>query len=153
MINCGPIPTRETQPREGLVHSHATAVALAAKYLQPSLSMRRRFAYPVLFAVVAAGFTAYYPYSPGGRQALNMRAADQFIPSLLPLVRADARFANVQLDSYTAQDGSLEVHGRVEDEQACADLRRIVLDSRPPVPIAFLVQVLPPTTEVATTRP
>ena len=83
-----------------------------------------------------------------------MRAADRFIQTLLPRVRADHRFDDVRLDPYTAQDGSLEAHGSVDDEQACDDLRRMILDSRPPVPIAFLVQVLPPSATLpAATRP
>jgi len=82
-----------------------------------------------------------------------MQTAEEFIPNLLPQVRSDHRFDNVKVVPYTAQDGSLGVIGYVTDEGACADLRRIVLDSRPPVPIAFLVQVLPADVVAPATRP
>jgi hypothetical protein len=82
-----------------------------------------------------------------------MQAAEKFIPTLSPRVRGDHRFDNVKLVPYTGQDGSLGVIGDVSDERACDDLRRIVLDSRPPVPIAFLVNVIPTDLETATTRP
>jgi hypothetical protein len=103
-----------------------------------------------LFAIAVA---IYYPYSPGGHQAINMRLAEDHIPVLLPKLQADPRFADVRLESDTENGGSLRVFGTLPDEVACADLRRIVLESFPLAPIVFSVHLPWPTTDSPTTKP
>ncbi len=101
--------------------------------------MRKRL-YGFLGVVVLA-VAIYYPYSPGGHQAINMRAAADHIPILAEKLHRDPRFTDVHLETFTGQEGSLGVFGTVADEAALADLRRIVLESAPPAPIAFRVRL------------
>jgi hypothetical protein len=59
----------------------------------------------------------------------------------------------VRLESYTGSGGSLCIFGTVPDEVACADLRRIVLESFPPAPIVFRVHLPWPKTDSPMTKP
>lgn len=107
-----------------------------------------------LLAVFVVGIAIYYPYSPGGRQAMNMRVAAGFVPVLSAKIGNDPRFEDVRVGVWTGGGGSLMVGGFVDDESERADLRRIVLESFPPAPIAFMVQITPPTMMAgSTTQP
>ena len=106
---------------------------------------QRAWLYVALFAVAVA---IYYPFSPGGRQRINMRRADRHILTLRRRITADPRFADVRLLYYTGQGGSLHVSGTVATEQDAAALLSVVRESKPPVEVVFRVIV-----EHAATQP
>src|SRR5687767_6100373 len=109
------------------------------------MSTRQRvWLYLALFAIAVA---IYYPFSPGGRQRINMRRADRHIETLGPRVRADPRFAEVKLLSYTGQGGSMHVSGTVATEADAAALLSMVRESNPPVEVVFRVIVEPAATQ------
>ena len=139
--------------RSRRLYSHVgRRVALPATERHPLSLLMRKWVYGflVLFAVAVA---VYYPYSPAGRQAANMRAAETHIASLLPRVKADPRFDGVRLVPGTVGGGSLEVVGVIADEPARAALERIVAGSHSPVPVAYRLVIVPGAAEPAATRP
>jgi len=99
--------------------------------------------YVTIFAVAVA---IYYPFSAGGSQSLNMRRAERHIKALAPQVNADPRFAEVRLDSYTAQGGLLGVFGAVATDGDAEALRSLIRNSNPPVEVAFRFRVVSPAT-------
>ena len=80
-----------------------------------------------------------------------MRLAQQHIATLKPRFAADPRFAEVELDAYTGDGGSLMVSGEVATEADVDAAARIVKQSNPPCPVVFLVRVAPSTAPA--TRP
>ena len=107
----------------------------------------------LIAAVLLAATAAYYPYSPAGVQARNMRTAAAHAERLRPDLSADSRFRDVTLGAYTGGLGSLIVLGRVDSEQDLAALRQILDASSPPVEVAWAVKVYAdPVVVPATTR-
>jgi hypothetical protein len=110
---------------------------------------------PVALGLIVAT-TIYYPFSPGGRQAANMRGAEALLPPIRQTLQSDARFVNVGLGVYTGYDGSVIVRGEVASEQDLSALRQIVAARSIPYHVTWAVVVVaPPTTTsgVPQTRP
>src|SRR5439155_23363000 len=63
----------------------------------------------VLLACLVAAMVifVYYPFSPGGRQARNMRRAERLIPQVQQKIPREVRFNQIELESYTGAGGSL----------------------------------------------
>jgi hypothetical protein len=72
-----------------------------------------------------------------GQQARNIRLADEHAAKLLPTLRADTRFQNIDLHSYTGHGGSLAAIGTVATASDLHELQRLVIVSRPPVKVVF----------------
>ena len=104
-------------------------------------------------AIFAVAVAVYYPFSPAGRQATNMRRAERHIVTLRPQIRADPRFAAIRLDSFTGRGGSLGVFGTVAHEADAEALRSLFEQSGPPGEIAYRFIVVAPATRPATRLP
>ena len=104
-------------------------------------------------AIFAVAVAIYYPFSPGGSQSINMRRAERHIKTLAPQVNGDPRFAEIRLDPYTAQGGSLGVFGTVAADADAEALKSLIRQSNPPVEVAFRFRVENPATRPSATRP
>jgi hypothetical protein len=111
--------------------------------------MSRQFYIFVIVLLVATAI--YYPFSPAGRQARNMRLAQDHIQLLEPYLRNDSRFDEVHLSGFTGSGGSLMVRGRLATQADVDEVRRIVEQSNPPCPVVLYISVARATT--ATTKP
>jgi len=94
----------------------------------------------VILAVIVVGTAIYYPFSPGGRQQRNMDRAARHIPAIKAQIAGDARFADITLNPYTGNGGSLLVLGEVPSEDDVEALKAIVAKTNPPTPVAFVVR-------------
>ena len=83
-------------------------------------------------------------FGPLPRQLKNMAAANQHIQILRPMLDQDARFTNVKLHTYSAAGGSLLLAGELLSDGDLADLKQIVLASKPPVEVVYQVYIFPP---------
>ena len=99
-------------------------------------------------AAFAVFIAIYYPFSPAGRQAANMRKAEQFNVSLRPKLKADPRFGSIDLDSLTAFGGCDDVTGEAASNADIDALKAFVQQNHPPVLVVFHVGV-PPATATA----
>src|SRR5438045_6273605 len=95
----------------------------------------------VIAALLVAATAAYYPFSPGGVQARNMRKSTAHAAKIGPALAADARFRDVTLNTTTAKGGSLMVVGRVRSEQNLAVLKSQIDATAPPVVVSYFVHV------------
>jgi hypothetical protein len=105
---------------------------------------------------VALAAAVYYPYSAAGRQAANMRLAEQHIRVLAPQLSGDTRFARLKLFPHSAHGGSLGIAGAVATDSDATDLKSIVAQSNPPVQVEYAIgidarSVAPPTASRPTT--
>ena len=117
---------------------------------RPAVSTRRRvWLYVAIFAVAVV---IYYPFSPGGNQSINMRRAAQHIRTLAPQIRADPRFAQIRIGSFTGQGGSIGVFGTVARQSDAEALKDLIEQSAPPVEVAYRFVIVAPATHPAATR-
>jgi hypothetical protein len=129
-------------------------VALPATERNPLslLTPMRTRAYSLL-AVFAVAMAIYYPFSPGGRQARNIRKAEEFIAQNAAAVNADPRFKEVEFSSCTAADGSLLIDGTVSSAADASELRHNLASRLPSIVVGWHVYVAKPATTMPTTGP
>jgi hypothetical protein len=85
----------------------------------------------------------YYPFSPGGRQAANMRGAEALLPPIRQALQPDARFGSVQIGVHTSHQGSVIIRGEVASAQDLAALRQIIAARSIPYHVNWAVSVAP----------
>lgn len=85
----------------------------------------------------------WWPWSPGGRQYLNMRVAARNLGHVKAIVDADPRFAEVTVYVFTGQDGALAVGGQVKTNDDLCELMRAVGKERVPITLVWHVDVRP----------
>lgn len=87
----------------------------------------------VTFGLVLAAITAsIWYFSPAGQQGRHLREARRHIDGVLqPLVRADARFAAVELTTFTGEGGAIAVAGEVASWDDARALRDAIAATRP----------------------
>jgi hypothetical protein len=98
----------------------------------------------VLIVAVAATlliFTAWYPYTSGGRQRYNMAVAQEELPRVQAIIDADKRFKDVKVYVYTGQDGAVGLVGFVEKEADLFRLMKAVAAERLPIAVSWQVKV------------
>ena len=83
-------------------------------------------------------------FGPFPRQMENMAAAEQHIQILRPMLQQDSRFTNIALHPFTGAGGSLSVSGELLSDRDLADLKQMVVTSKPPVEVVYHVFVIPP---------
>jgi hypothetical protein len=106
--------------------------------------MSRHLKIAIVLFVAAIGTIYFcYPYTPAGRQALNMASAERHIPKVRALIGKDARFRDVWLAPYTGFGGSLTVSGYVDSTGDLTDLKRLVESTEPPVNVSYGISVGP----------
>ena len=74
------------------------------------------------------------------RQHIRMRAAREHLPTLAPLLAADAAFSKVVCSDFTGSGGSLSLRGDLADRVAFERLREIVASTHPPVTVWYSLQ-------------
>lgn len=87
------------------------------------------------------GIVIYYPHSPMGRQARNMKLTEAHIPVLQRAFADDERFRNLRLHPSTSGGGSLMVGGQVENGDDFQSLLAIVRSSGPPMPVVLQLRI------------
>lgn len=95
----------------------------------------------ILTVVVIVCLIAYYPFSPGGRQATAIRRAEKHDELLNRQLALDPRFQQVMVYTYVGENVRLEIEGEIdtwEDRQALYD---IVTHSALPVPVRWNVSL------------
>ena len=95
----------------------------------------------VLAIVLILCLIAYYPFSPGGKQARKVRKAKKHDELLNKQLLMDPRFQQVTVYTWVGESIVLEVEGEVKswaDGQTLVDL---VWDSAPPVPVRWAVSL------------
>jgi hypothetical protein len=95
----------------------------------------------LLLLVVAV--LVYWPWSPGGRQLINMRIARKHLPQVEAIVKQDSRFVQVTVGVFTGQDGAIGFFGDVMSEEALGDLMKAVAKEKLQVPVAWRITVAP----------
>ena len=110
--------------------------------------MRKRIY--ISLVVFALAVVVYYPFSPGGRQAGNLRRAGQFIAQNYAAIHSDPRFAEIDMLPLTAAGGCIDVGGSIGSQADLEQLKRCVMDRHPPVCVMWHVSVMP---APADTRP
>lgn len=105
--------------------------------------MSRGFWIVLLVAVAATLllFAAWYPYTDGGRQRLNMAVAQEELPRVQAVLDADKRFNGVKAYVYTGQDGAVGLVGTVEKDEDLFRLMKAVAAERLPVAVSWQVKV------------
>lgn len=109
--------------------------------LQVTASGARKILIIAVLGLISALLLIFF--SPRSQQDRNLSAADRQATLLLPIVHADARFRDIQINQFTANGGSLQVLGSVDNPAALSALKAIVIASKPPVKTRFTVFVLP----------
>ena len=106
-----------------------------------SPNSRRQVALVGILAVVAAASIAvWFGWIPNQRH--NLRVSDAHVDRLRPVLAADARWKDIKLGSYTggpSPGGCFWVSGRVRTAEDARTLAKIVIESKPPVPIYWRV--------------
>src|SRR3954471_2558906 len=100
-----------------------------------------RFAIGLLLVVIVVAVAVYYPRSSAGRQAANMRLAEQHARALAPQLQADPRFARVKVFAHSDRGGALGVSGAVVSVTDFSALQAIVAASAPPVPVIYAIGI------------
>lgn len=95
----------------------------------------------VAIAVILLLFSAWYPYTSGGRQRYNMAVAHDELPRIQAVLAADKRFKNVKAGVYTGQDGSMGLSGIVEKDEDLFRLMKAVAAEQLPVAVSWQVKV------------
>jgi hypothetical protein len=104
-----------------------------------------------LTAIALIAATAvYYPFSPAGRQAANMRGAEALLPPIRQALQSDPRFGGIRLGVYTGYEGSVIVRGEVASAQDLTALRQLVASRSIPYHVTWAVVVSPPSATSAT---
>lgn len=104
--------------------------------------LRRRVPLVLVIVGLLVAFAIYYPYSPAGRQARNMKLASEHIAAhIAPQLNGQARYAHVRASSSTANLGCLVMSGRVESEHDLHTLRTLVESTQPPVQVHWAVGI------------
>ena len=93
-----------------------------------------------LFLIIAVGIVALIlteQFGPGGRQRRALKAAENFRQQILPTIKAESRFANIEM--MVSTNMTLGVHGDVINPRDLEDLVRL---TKPPVDAPFRVVIL-----------
>jgi hypothetical protein len=93
---------------------------------------------PLVVAVIC-----YLPYSPGGRQWINMRIAHQHLHKVEAILAGDSRYERLQANVYTGQDGAIWIVGDVVAEEDGCALMKAVNAEKLPIAVRFDWQVTP----------
>ncbi|HEX2838544.1 MAG TPA: hypothetical protein VHN77_10495 [Phycisphaerales bacterium] len=82
--------------------------------------------------VLAAVAVSVWYFSPAGQQGRHLREARRHIDGvLLPIVQADARFAAVELTTFTGEGGAITVAGEVATWDDARALRDAISATKP----------------------
>jgi hypothetical protein len=95
----------------------------------------------VLVGVFALTWIVYYPHSPLGMQAANLKLAEAHQPKVEISLRQVTGADRVRVGVHTGLRGSLSISGDVTDEQTAKAVIGTVLASSPPVTVQFLLTV------------
>ena len=100
----------------------------------------------IITAVLVFVFIAYYPFSPAARQGRRLAVAREHADLVRPKIKADSRFAHVDVGSFTGDGGVFWVVGNVSSEEDLARLRTLVTETESPIETKWSVEVweLPP---------
>jgi hypothetical protein len=84
----------------------------------------------------------YFPYTPEGRREARIEAARLHAKNVVvPLLAKQKRFAEVQATEWWKDEGYFWVRGAVDSETDLRDLKRLIIATHPPAPIAWDVEV------------
>lgn len=97
---------------------------------------------PSAVAATLLVFAAWYPYTSGGRQRVNMARAEEHLPRVQALIDADPGFKDVRLGVYTGRDGAVWLFGAVATGDDLFRLMRAVANEPLPVAVHWTVKVL-----------
>jgi hypothetical protein len=114
--------------------------------------LRRRTSFLITVGVLVVATAVYYPFSPRGVQSRNMAKAEPHIPIVQRAIASDPRFANITFKPFTAEEGSLIVHGTVPTNKNLDELKAVVASTSPPRPVIYAV-ISEEEMEAAATRP
>ena len=95
----------------------------------------------------------WFPYTSEGQRYANVEAARRHAVVVAPLVAKDKRFDVVRVSEWWSGQGYLLVSGFVDTEADLQDLKRLIASTRPPVAVAWQVEVVgtnPTTPNVST---
>ena len=125
-------------PSEALDYGRSETPALWERFFGFNV---RKVALACLVAAIV--IFVYYPFSPGGRQARNMRRAQQLIPQVQRKIPREVRFNQIELGSYTGAGGSLLIHGFVTSQADLTELHALLDPLKLDVPVVWHVVVTP----------
>ena len=91
---------------------------------------------PLLAVIILIGRLAIWYH--GFNQRLQL--ADKHAPIVRSLLQADSRFSDIDVGSFTGDDGCLLVVATVEPRSA-NDLKKLVASTAPPVHVRYILQV------------
>lgn len=78
------------------------------------------------------------------RQMIRLQKAEEHIIVIESQLKTDKRFAEIKAGRYTGNGGSIKVIGVVSPSRGIEDLKRLIAETSPPVPVSFLVGVRGP---------
>jgi len=81
----------------------------------------------ILTAVLVFSFMAFYPFSPAAQQGRRLAIAREHADLVRPKIKADQRFAHVQVGAYTGDGGMFWIIGNVSSADDLAALRQLIL--------------------------
>ncbi len=99
---------------------------------------------PILYFVI-------YPISGYAQQKRNMQKAEDFIRIVRKALDGDKRFAQIELFSHYDNLGSFGVSGTIHANDV-DELKRRVEATKPPVPIAWLMDITDQTDSPSTSN-
>src|SRR5262245_33127748 len=109
----------------GRVRTRSTSRWRRWRGLRSKMSRGFIIALAVLLPSVAA-VVAWWPWSPGGRQFINMRIAEHNLGAIQAVIDSDSRYSEVRAIVYTGSDGAIGIVGSVKNDEDLCELMKNV---------------------------
>jgi hypothetical protein len=109
---------------------------------QPSRFTKVFVALVVFIGTFVLARSIYFPYTSEGQREARVRAAKIHAETIVaPLLAKEKRFEEIRVYGWWEDEGYFRVWGGVETEADLKDLKRLIMATHPPAPVAWNVEV------------
>ena len=110
---------------------------------QPTRYTKASVALVVFLAAFILARLVYFPYTSEGQRLARIEAVRVHARMVVaPLLAKDKRFEFVTVSEWYKDGGYFLVHGAVDSQTDLRDLKQLIMETHPPAPVAWFVNLV-----------